>query len=186
MRRRQMLTGAAGLAAAVALGARPRGGQGLGDPAGGLEAVLYGVYGDATAAHAPLDVLHRSLAQARTDFNTTAYGRLSGGLPKVIAQVQAAWNRADGVQRERAGALLAHGYALASELSVKLGEDALAWAAADRAHTVAQASGNPGAITMASRQVAISMRRHGHHEGAVSLLTRTARKLRHELAARPE
>jgi hypothetical protein len=56
-------------------------------------------------------------------------------------------------------------------------EDAMAWALADRALAAARDSGYPQSIAIASRAVAIAMRRQGHHDAAVSLLTGTALEL---------
>ena len=60
---------------------------------------------------------------------------------------------------------------------MKLNEDGLALAAADRARAAARASGDPTAIAGSARSVAIALRRLGHRDGATRLLTSTATAL---------
>src|SRR5262249_46817153 len=68
-------------------------------------------------------------------------------------------------------------YSIATEWCVKVNQDALAWVTADRALTTARESGNPTAIGEAARMTAIAMRRAGHYDSALDLLTTTARDL---------
>ncbi|MGH3624891.1 MAG: helix-turn-helix domain-containing protein, partial [Sciscionella sp.] len=63
---------------------------------------------------------------------------------------------------------------LASELAVKRHEDGIAWVLADRALTAAKNSGDAATIAASSRSAAIAMRRQGHHNGAIDLLTDAA------------
>ena len=60
---------------------------------------------------------------------------------------------------------------------MKLNEDGLALAAADRGRAAARASGDPTAIAGSARSVAIALRRLGHRDGATRLLTSTATAL---------
>jgi hypothetical protein len=82
-----------------------------------------------------------------------------------------------GQQHEQIAALLADAYSLASELCIKLRDDALAWVTAERARSAAEASGDVASIAEAARMASIAMRRHGHHDTATTLLTTTALNL---------
>jgi hypothetical protein len=63
------------------------------------------------------------------------------------------------------------------ELCIKLRDDALAWVTAERARSAAEASGDVASIAEAARMASIAMRRHGHHDTAITLLTTTALNL---------
>src|SRR5262249_6045654 len=91
-----------------------------------------------------------------------------------IAVTTASQNTATGTRRENIAAILAAAYQLASELCIKLNDDALGWVLADRAMTSALASGHASSIAGSTRSVAIAMRRAGHQAGAVGLLPSAA------------
>lgn len=167
MRRRQLLSGLA--AAAVwplpaAAGAGPAGTADLADL----------LAAPAEPPPVALDTLLTALTAARTDFTTCRYDRLGDRLPTLIPTAAATRDHAHGGDRDQAAVVLAAGYRLASELSVKRNDDALGWVFADRALTAARDSGQPLSIAHASRTAAIAMRRAGHHHDAVTLLTTAA------------
>lgn len=173
MRRRELLATLTGLTSAALIGL-PNAARG--DTAPDIAALESLLSSPRSSDAVPVTVaeLHRSLAIARAAFEQAHYRHLTDLLPALTASAAASRDASAGRDREQHATVLAHSYALVSELAVKLGEDAMAWVAADRAHTAAAESGDPGVITAASCQVAIAMRHHGHHDGAVSLLTRTA------------
>jgi tetratricopeptide (TPR) repeat protein len=121
--------------------------------------------------------LRRALATAKPVFDACRYNELTLGLPRIITAAQHTADQSSGQARERVLVHLAEAYTLASELAVKLNQDGMAWVAADRALTAAQRSGDCVAIAVATRGVAIAMRRQGRHDGAVDLLTRGALQL---------
>lgn len=121
-----------------------------------------------------LSVLHRQVAAARATFHGCRYHDLAATLPDIIATTQAALDHATGQRHEQIAALLADTYSLASNLCSRLHDDALAWVTAERARTCAALSGHPASIAEAARMTCIAMRRHGHHDTATTLLTRTA------------
>lgn len=127
-------------------------------------------------AHPPVGVqrLGSQLAAAHATFHACRYHELAGMLPDVIATAQTSLDEATGQQRDQTAALLADSYSLASNLCIRLHDDALAWVTAERARSAAQASGDPASIAEAARMTSIAMRRHGHHDTATTLLTRTA------------
>jgi hypothetical protein len=92
----------------------------------------------------------------------------------LIATAQTSLDEATGHQHDQIAALLADAYSLASDLCSRLHDDALAWVTAERARSAAHASGDPASIAEAARMTSIAMRRHGHHDTATALLTRTA------------
>jgi hypothetical protein len=95
-------------------------------------------------------------------------------LPEAIATAQTSLHETTGQQHDQIAALLADAYSLASELCIKLRDDALAWITAERARSAAQASGDVASIAEAARMASIALRRHGHHDTATTLLTSTA------------
>ena len=170
MRRRNVLSGMAASAAATVWpwphqlpGARP-----------GLAALLDA---EATAAAVGVPALTQLLRDARRAFAASHYEELTGRLSTLIASAAASRRDGAALEREQAIIVLAAGYRLASELCVKRNDDALAWVLADRALTVARDSGQPAPIGHASRSVAIAMRRAGHHDDAVALLSASATQL---------
>jgi hypothetical protein len=123
---------------------------------------------------AGLQALRRQVAAAQATFRACRYEELGAILPMVIGAGQASLNEASGQRRDQTAALLAAAYSLASELCIKLHDDALAWVTAERARTAAQMSGDPASIAEAARMASIAMRRHGHYDTAITLLTSTA------------
>lgn len=183
VRRRQLLTGTVGLAAASALGAsaaRLR----VPDPAGGLEELLYGRGLDAEPV--PLATLRTATARVRRLFQDARYDRLSAELPNLIATATATREHADGDERRPIDASVADAYIVASGFMVKLGDDELAFATADRAAQAAAASGDPLTLADARRGIATVMRRTGHPDRARALLIIAADDIDPGRGATPE
>ncbi len=170
VRRRELLTGAAGLAAAGALG-RPHAARAArtADPAADLKALLYG-HGPGGAEPVPLPVLRTATGWARGLFQAARYDQLSAELPRLITTAAATRDHAAADARLAADALLADAYILASGFMVKLNDDQLAWATADRAAQAAAASGDPLTLADARRSIATVMRRTGRPDRARALL----------------
>src|SRR5262249_58080883 len=123
------------------------------------------------------------LRAARRAFAASRYNDLAGQMRALIAAATATHRQREGHERDMATIMLAASYRLASELCVKRNDDALGWVFADRALTTARDSGQPMPIAHASRCVAIAMRRAGHHDDAVRLLSTSAAQL--HLGANP-
>ncbi|MDT0310519.1 transcriptional regulator [Streptomyces sp. DSM 44917] len=172
MRRREMMTGALGLGAGL-IAASPATPAAAADPAAALERALFD---GPSAAPAPLPRLAAALGAARADYEATRYQALAAALPGLIATAEATRDAAAGRAREQAHTLLARAYVLATELGVKQRSEAT-WVAADRALSAARAGGDPQPIGEAARVLAITMRRAGRTQAAVSLLSRTAASL---------
>lgn len=176
VRRRNLLAGVVGVGVGAALGgasasAAPRGSAP--DPAVGLERALFS---PDTVPAVPLPRLARSLTAAHGHFTAARYGALGDQLPQLLAAAQSTRDASTGRAREQAHAAVARGYVLATELALKQHLD-VAWVAADRSLSAAQASGSPVVVGEAARVLAITMRRAGRSTAAVDLLRRTAQSL---------
>lgn len=124
---------------------------------------------------APVASMERAVAAARASFDTCHYHLLSQRLPALLARLEASTGAAGTTGlRTPLLRLTSDAYCLASQLCVKLGEDAMAWVTADRALHAAREGGDPVALAAASRRISIAMRRQGHHRAAVTILTSTA------------
>jgi hypothetical protein len=166
VRRRELLTGVAGLAGGAAL-ARPAvsRAQGASSPAG-LEDSLFG---SGTGEPVPPATLRAAINAAREDFQTARYDRLALRLPALIRTAVATNQAAD---RDQTGtsSLLADAYITAANFMVKLNDDPLALSLADRALQAAQAGNDPLTMADAHRAVATVLRRTGRRAKARELL----------------
>lgn len=172
MRRRDLLTG---IAASATAGLWTSAGEAAESETAttGLESLLLASAVPAQTTLSPPQ-LTDSLNTAWHRYDNCSYHELTRTLPALISTTHTVRDAATGQQRELLSATLATTYRLAAALCVKLDDDAIAWVLADRALTAAQHSGNPTCIAACTRAVAIAMRRAGHHDGAVQLLTTTA------------
>lgn len=190
VRRRELLAGAAGIAAAAAFSAVPD--RAAARPAAGptlaadLERVLY--RGDPAADPVSLPSLHRAVTAARTDFQGARYRQLAGTVPALIATATATRDAADGDRRPAAEALLADAYTTAGNLLVKVNDDLMAMATADRAVQAAEHADDPLALALADarRSVAVVLRRTGRTAAAQDLVIRAAAAIEPTGAAGPE
>lgn len=168
--RRELMTGALGIGAALITGTGSAEAVPPGPPE---EPLARALFEPLTGTPVPLPRLGADLAAAREDFTAARYTRLGRKLPHLIAAAEATRDAATGHRRERANAIVARAYVLASELAVK-GHAEVAMVAADRALLAARASKDPAPLSDAARAVAITMRRAGQSRHAVDFLTRTA------------
>jgi tetratricopeptide (TPR) repeat protein len=189
VRRRELLAGIARVAGAATLGranahptAHCTGHPAGADPAAGLEQVLFG---DSAAEPLPLATLRAATVRAREAFQAARYHNLGLELPPLIAAATTTCEHADGDDRRQAAALLADAYTVACNLMVKLNDDTLAWATADRAFQAALRSDDPLALADARRALATVLRRTGRAATAHTLLTRAARDIRPDPKATP-
>jgi transcriptional regulator with XRE-family HTH domain len=169
VRRRELLAGAAGLAGAAVLvssaGATP-----TRNAHPGFEDLLYGQPRDPI----PVDALRGAIAARRREFQTARYDHLSAGLPDLIGTAIATRRGASSSDLSATSALLADAYIVASNFMVKLNDDPLALALADRALQTAHAGDDPLTIADAQRAVATVLRRTGRRAKAHDLLLSAA------------
>ncbi|HEY9474854.1 MAG TPA: helix-turn-helix transcriptional regulator, partial [Mycobacteriales bacterium] len=170
VRRRELLAGIVGVAGGAALG-RPAAHATTPDPTAGVEELLYG---HTAAEPLPLATLRSATTWARDAFQAARYRSLSTELPKLIAAATATCDQAHGDDRLHASALLADAYTVTCNLMVKLNDDTLAWATADRAFQAAVHSEDPLALADARRSVATVLRRTGRAAKAHNLLVTAA------------
>ena len=172
VRRRELLAGAVGLGAALAV---PAGPAAAAVPESGPSVPLERALFNPAAVSAPWtdSRVARSLEGARRDFRAARYAVLGAALPGLIAGSEAARDDARGRARELANGAVARTYVLATELALKEHSDC-AWVTADRALAAARAGGDPVVIGEAARVLAITMRRAGRPQAAVDFLARTA------------
>ncbi|MGX2995580.1 helix-turn-helix domain-containing protein [Streptomyces sp. JNUCC 64] len=172
VRRRDLMTGAAGISAALLTPQSAHGVPRPTTPTAHLERTLF--ESGATARPVPLSELDMALTRARAAFSAANYSQLGAVLPPLLATAEATRDRASaGRARDLAHASVARCYVLATELAVKH-HSPLALATSDRALTSARASGSPRVIAAAARMVAITLRRAGKAAEAARFLTRTA------------
>src|SRR5262249_27429500 len=132
MRRRTLLAGLTSLTGTAALGASPRS-LATGNPVSALENALLDPPG---SGGIPVAVprLRQDVAAVRSVFQHGRYTEVATRLPGLLSTTMA--TRAAGASTgdiATANGLLADLYTLAAELTVKLGNDQLAWTTADRA-----------------------------------------------------
>jgi hypothetical protein len=176
VRRRELLTGLAGVSAAAML-PMPRAIRtaGTNPVIASLEQILAG--SSPSAAPVGLRDLAAGLVAGWREFGACHYQNLAARLPGLISATTANRNAASGTAREASSAVLSGAYVLAAELAQKAGEDGMSWVAADRGAGAARDSGDPAAIATASRAVAIAMRRSGHYDTAITMLSGAALSL---------
>jgi transcriptional regulator with XRE-family HTH domain len=167
MRRRTLLAGAAGLASSAVLGTDHAQGQ-------SLEHALL-----PSPAHADANPLltepqlARLTSSLRSLYTAGHYQQVTEQLPRALAAARAADQH------------LAHLWILASEIGVKIGNDMIAWTAADRAVQAAYRAGDQVAHATASRSWAIALRRAGYRDLANRAVLDAAAALQPELGQGP-
>ncbi|MFE0024325.1 helix-turn-helix domain-containing protein [Amycolatopsis sp. NPDC059021] len=162
MRRRTLLVGATALAGTAVLGT----GQAQGRT---LEHALLNFPAQPGADPLTKTQLTRLAEKLRAEFAAGRYQQVADHLPAALAAVA------------HADRHLAELWTLASEIGVKLGNDLIAWTAADRAMQAATRAGDQLAHATASRSWAIALRRAGHRELANRAVLEAAAALQPEL-----
>jgi hypothetical protein len=162
LRRREMLNGMFGLAAAPALG---------------VHSTLYHPAGTPTG----IPQLLSALTAARADFQATRYSALNAKLASLSANAAATRDATAGRARDSASAILSRAYCLVSELATKQAKVGNAWVASDRALGYARASGDPISIAEAATRLSVAMRQDEQFSEATNLLTSTALTLQPDL-----
>ena len=169
--RRRFLAGAAAVSAAAALPTSPASAVPGGNT---IEDVLFG---RVTAEPLPAQQLAAQLAAARADFRATRYTRLARRLPRLLAQAVASRSAAGVGETAAASERLAESYVVATRLLLKLHDDGMACATADRAVQAAAAGGNPLIMAESLRHAATVLRRVDHGDSAQKLVLDAAQQL---------
>lgn len=120
---------------------------------------------------------------ARRQYQGCHYSELIGQLPQLLAQLHAACMTLDGQAQKQAFALTADAHHVAAGLLLKLGDEGLAYLAADRSMRAAQASEDPVTVGASARIVTHALMNGKHLPAAVSTASGYAARLDHEVAA---
>jgi transcriptional regulator with XRE-family HTH domain len=186
VRRRELLAGIAGLAAATTFPAVPANAGGRREQLiRAVEDFLHGAQVP-IAESTPLPLLRSAVIAARRDYQAARYERLSAVVPPLIAAATATRDAATGDDRAAADTALAEAYLVASHLMVKVNADGLALVAADRAVQAAQRGCDPLTLADSRRGVAVVLRRTGRRAAAQNLVTAAAEAIAPARQATPE
>lgn len=135
------------------------------------------LFGRVSVAPIPGNQLAAQLSAARADFRATRYSQLARRLPRLLSQAIAGHDTAAVDDAPRAANRLAQAYNVATQLLIKLHDNGMAWATADRAVQAARSGDDPMVLAEAHRLAATVMRRTQHRDGAQKLMLDTARAL---------
>lgn len=97
---------------------------------------------------------------------------------QLAAQLAAGRDTAPVDEASQAASRLAQAYNVATQLLIKLHDNGMAWATADRAVQAAHGGGDPMVLAEARRLAATVLRRNQHRDGAQKLMLDAARALR--------
>jgi len=170
--RRNFLAGAATVGAAAALPGIP---AAAAPTSTTIEDVLFSRH---TAEPLPGQQLAAQIAAARADYRATRYTRLARRLPKLLAQATASHSVAGVGEQAAAAQRLAEAYGVATQLLIKLYDNGLACATADRAMQAAAAGNDPLIMAESQRLAATILRRVDHRGSAQRLVLAAAEQLR--------
>ncbi|MFF3868030.1 helix-turn-helix domain-containing protein [Micromonospora sp. NPDC001898] len=135
------------------------------------------LFGRVSLAPIPGNQLAAQLAAARADFRAARYTQLARRLPRLLAQAIAGHDAAAIDEVPLAAGRLAQAYNVATQLLIKLHDNGMAWATADRAVQAARGGDDPMVLAEARRLAATVMRRTKHRDGAQKLMLDAARSL---------
>ena len=170
--RRDFLAGAAAVGAAAAFPATPASAEPIGNT---IEDVLFGRF---TAEPLSGRQLAAQIAAARADYRAARYTRLARRLPKLLAQSAASRSAAGVGDQAAASRRLAEAYAVATQLLIKLHDNGMAFATADRASQAATGGDDPLILAESRRLAATVLRRFDHRDSAQKLVLDAAEQLR--------
>ena len=127
--------------------------------------------------------LTEAVDTARRHYQGCHYSELIGRLPQLLAQLHAACMSLDGPAQKQAFTLTADAHHVAAGLLLKLGDEGLAYLAADRSMRAAEASEDPVTVGASARIVTHALMNGKHLQAAVSTASRYASRLDHDMAA---
>ena len=124
-----------------------------------------------------LAALRRAVAAAKRDYQACRYNDVIGYMPRLLTGVRAAQGQLSGDQLCHAAALSAEAHHVAASILLKLGDQGLAWLAADRSLSAAQASGDPLTVASSARIITHALTSSGHRTAAATTASRYAQQL---------
>jgi hypothetical protein len=127
--------------------------------------------------------LNAAVSTARRQYQGCHYSEMMGQLPPLLAQLHAACVTFNGEARKQALTLTADAHHVAAGLLLKLGDEGLAYLAADRSMRAAQASEDPVTVGASARIVTHALMKGKHIQAAMSTASGYAARLDREIAA---
>jgi len=113
-----------------------------------------GIWADEGATAVDLSAIGRQVQQAWQARQACSYRQLGVLLPRVLTNAQLAARQVGGHQRQAANALLAETYQCVTGAMANIGQDDLAWVAADRGIAAAEQSEDPLVVAASTRMLA--------------------------------
>jgi hypothetical protein len=126
-------------------------------------------------------VLTAAVETARQQYQDCRYSDLTKSLPALLARLQAACLAFDGDAQSRAFGLCADAHHVAAGLLLKLGDQGLAYLAADRSMRAAEASGDPITVCASARITTHTLMDGGHLSAAITTASGQAERLDHDM-----
>jgi transcriptional regulator with XRE-family HTH domain len=135
----------------------------------------------------PIDELRHDLDEVMQAYQASRYGAMVRSLPFLLAETQAAVHAYSGDDLQAARSLLALSYQAVAAILTKLGEQDLAWIAADRGLVAAQQAGDTTVVGSLFRSVIHTLQSTGRYAPAIQLTRDAASYLQPGLgSASPE
>jgi len=125
-----------------------------------------GIGADEGATAVDLIAVRRQVQQAWRARQACAYRQLGVLLPRVLTNVQLAARQAGSDQRRAINGLLAETYQCVTGAMANIGQDDLAWVAADRGILAAERSEDPLMVAASTRMLAHALLGMGRFEKA--------------------
>ncbi|HET9895193.1 MAG TPA: XRE family transcriptional regulator [Streptosporangiaceae bacterium] len=151
--------------------------------AGALAAYASDSNGSKTDATPDLAALGRAVAMAKRDYQACRYTDVIDYMPRLLTGIRIANGRLSGDRLCRAAALSADAHHVAASILLKLGDQGLAWLAADRSLQAANASGDPLTIASSARIITHALTSSGYRNAAATTASSHAKQLNHDTSA---
>jgi len=136
-----------------------------------------------TEATPDLAALGRAVAMAKRDYQACRYADVIDYMPRLLTGTRIANGRLSGDRLCRAAALSADAHHVAASILLKLGDQGLAWLAADRSLQAANASGDPLTIASSARIITHALTNSGYRSAAASTASSYAKQLHRDTRA---
>ena len=125
-----------------------------------------------------LPSLAAAVARAKRDYQACRYSEVTENLPALLGRLQSACAVLDGEARPQAYTLSAEAHHVAASILLKLGDQGLAWLAADRSIQAARASDDPLTVASSARIVTHALMGSKHYKAAADHRQHPGRQVR--------
>ncbi len=130
-----------------------------------------------------LPSLVTAVGRAKRDYQACRYSSVTKDVPALLRQLQPACALLDSQARFQAYTLSAEAYHVGASILLKLGDQGLAWLAADRSMQAAWASDDPVTIASSARIVTHAMMNSKHCKAATDTASKLAAKFDQDVSA---